>query len=891
MTETPSTVRVEQPIYGAQQLVVRAPYELRFKLSDIPGAKWSSPKKAWTYPVSAVTAASLADVVGPAAFEGSPHAQSLLEEGLRQIHSSASKIAAAADAGDLEPLPFPTTIPLWAHQLGMIRFAEPLRAVLWNVGMGAGKTAAAIQLIRLRKHAKTLVIAPLSVVPAWAKQASIHAPNAVTVVALNEGPTPVRALLALNAWQKGTPEKPVIVVTNYECGWSKHFQTAISQVKDGLDMMIADECCDKGTLISTPNGDKTIESLNIGDIVYGYDHETNKPTASAITHCFSRVTESPSFRFGTAKLTGEHPVWLEKSGYIPVKFVDDMDVITLRLHNENDRVSVVQETVHCHQVDREKRETEEVLQHQLLSEVANVATRSKEKSVHPRASGEVQNFDAKNEVESRMASETCSLFEQRQESISKLPKRGLSENSTPEASVFRVVEHDRREREWTDSSAKGLVGSVGRRVGNGVSNCNSINKNENGRSSYKLQSGFSEPIEESCDRSGWGNTQLKTTAMHRQEKRKRTENVGLDGSEDKERRGIKRTVYNIETNTSNYFANGLLVHNCHRLKAPGGKQSVAYSKISAEVPYKLGLSGTPLPNSPMDGYGIFRFLDPGIFGRSFVAFRTRYAKMGGFQGKQVIGYQNKDDFARRIAPFTYEVDRSVLDLPPSTHLERVFELNHEAMAIYKAVRDEFIASVDAGKVTVTNALTKLLRLSQIASGSVGLDLSIDDYDEEGGAKNREVREIHTQKQEILREILEEIDPKEPVVVFARFKNDLEQIRKAAQGLGGVAELSGSRNELAAWQTDGGPRVLAAQIQSGAEGIDLTRACYCVYFSKDYSRGRYLQSLARSDRPGQTRPVTYIHIIAEKTTDRLIMKALDKKGALIEEVLEEIRKWS
>jgi len=570
MTE-PATVRVEQPVYGAQQLVVRAPYELRYKLADIPGARWSGPKKAWTYPVSAVTAAALAEILGVEAFAGSTHAQSMLEEGLRQANSSASKVAAAADAGSLEPLPFPTTIPPWAHQLGMIRFAEPLRAVLWNVGMGAGKTAAAIHLIRLRKHAKTLVIAPLSVVPAWEKQVSIHAPNAMAVVVVNEGSTPVRALRALNAWKKATPEKPVIVVTNYECGWSKHFQSAISQVENGLDLIIADEC--------------------------------------------------------------------------------------------------------------------------------------------------------------------------------------------------------------------------------------------------------------------------------------------------------------------------------HRLKAPGGKQSVAYSKISAEIPYKLGLSGTPLPNSPMDGYGIFRFLDPGIFGRSFVAFRTRYAKMGGFQGKQVIGYQNKDDFARRIAPFTYEVDRSVLDLPPSTHLERVFELNPEAKAIYNAVKDEFIASVDAGKVTVTNALTKLLRLSQIASGSVGLDLSMDDYDEEGHARNREVREIHTQKQEILREILEEIDPKEPVVVFARFKNDLEQIRKAAKGLGGVAELSGSKNELADWQTKGGPRVLAAQIQSGAEGIDLTRACYCVYFSKDYSRGRYLQSLARSDRPGQTRPVTYIHIIAEKTTDRLIMKALEKKGAIIDEVLEEIRRWS
>lgn len=565
----PTTVRVEQPVYGAQQLVARAPYEFRFKLADIPGAKWSSPKKAWTYPVSPTTAVYLAGLLGEAAFQADAAAMALLNSGRSSHQVSASKVAASAKAGDLEPLPFEVVTQPWAHQLGMVRFTEPLPAALWNVGLGAGKSRATLDLIRLRKHAKTLIVAPLSVVPSWAEQVRRHAPGAVRIVTLNEGSTASRAKKAAEAWARGTPEMPSIVVTNYACAYTLVFLHAMSAAK--LDFMVCDEV--------------------------------------------------------------------------------------------------------------------------------------------------------------------------------------------------------------------------------------------------------------------------------------------------------------------------------HAIKAPQGKQSIALSRAAAGIPYRLGLSGTPLPNSPMDGYGVFRFLDPGVFGKSYVAFRTRFARMGGFQGKQVMGYQNIDEFSRRIAPFTYEVDRSVLDLPPFTHIERVFTLNPEAAAFYNELKNDLISTINEGVVTATNALTKLLRLSQVASGHVGMDIDPVDFDENGTAPERKITEIHTQKQQLLREVLEEIDPKEPVVIFTRFKYDMTQVRTACEGLGEVAELSGSVKELEKWQKPDGPRFLAVQIQSGAEGIDLTRSAYSVYFSKDFSRSRYIQSLARSHRPGQHKAVTYVHLIAENTVDRLIMKAMEKKGKLVDEVLDEIRKWS
>ena len=50
-----------------------------------------------------------------------------------------------------------------------------------------------------------------------------------------------------------------------------------------------------------------------------------------------------------------------------------------------------------------------------------------------------------------------------------------------------------------------------------------------------------------------------------------------------------------------------------------------------------------MPHGPMDIYAQFRFLDVRIFGPAFTAFRQKYAVMGGFQRKQITGFQNLEE--------------------------------------------------------------------------------------------------------------------------------------------------------------------------------------------------------------------------------------------------------
>ena len=68
---------------------------------------------------------------------------------------------------------------------------------------------------------------------------------------------------------------------------------------------------------------------------------------------------------------------------------------------------------------------------------------------------------------------------------------------------------------------------------------------------------------------------------------------------------------------------------CHKLKSHNGKASKWFAKLveKNQSALRIGLSGTPLSNSPLDAFGIFRALASGVFGRSWTKFRSRYAMM------------------------------------------------------------------------------------------------------------------------------------------------------------------------------------------------------------------------------------------------------------------------
>lgn len=318
----------------------------------------------------------------------------------------------------------------------------------------------------------------------------------------------------------------------------------------------------------------------------------------------------------------------------------------------------------------------------------------------------------------------------------------------------------------------------------------------------------------------------------------------------------------------------VILDEAHRIKAPGGKASLFFKRLRKVAAYRIALTGTPMPHGPMDIYAIFRFLDITIFGPSFSSFRAKYAVMGGYQRKQITGFQHLEELEALMARNTFRIGKEVLDLPPATHVTYYCELGPEARRVYKDLDDDFVAEYLNGLITAANALVKLTRLQQVANGVVKT---------ENGIEHR----IDDSKKKLLSDTLEDIGGDEPVVVFCRYHLDLDAVHEACKAVGLESlELSGRRDELARWQ-DGEGQVLAVQISAGGIGVDLTRARFSIYYSLSFSLGDYDQSLSRIHRPGQTRPVEHIHLVARNTVDVKIMRALEKRAEIIESILAEI----
>jgi hypothetical protein len=318
----------------------------------------------------------------------------------------------------------------------------------------------------------------------------------------------------------------------------------------------------------------------------------------------------------------------------------------------------------------------------------------------------------------------------------------------------------------------------------------------------------------------------------------------------------------------------------HRLKQHDGKAATFVAKLARQVPFILALSGTPLPHSPLDAFQQYRILDPGIFGNFFTRFKDRYAVAGGYRvnGKpvQIVGWKNLEDLHERMYRIAYRIEASdVLDLPQSLDIVRTCELEPKARAAYNQLAREFVADVENGRITATNALVKLLRLQQITSGDVTNDSGV-------------TVAVSNAKSELLENVLADMPENEPVVIFARFHADLDRIKAVCRKLGRtVSELSGRMHNLKEWET-GKTTVLAAQIATGGLGISLVRAHYCIFYSLGFNLAEFLQAKARVNRPGQHFPVRYIYLLAKRTVDAQVYSALARRQDVVESILAGVK---
>lgn len=314
----------------------------------------------------------------------------------------------------------------------------------------------------------------------------------------------------------------------------------------------------------------------------------------------------------------------------------------------------------------------------------------------------------------------------------------------------------------------------------------------------------------------------------------------------------------------------LVADECDMLSDPTGIISQYVYELGLRIPYRAGLTGTPTANAPWEAFGQCRFLEPGIFGSVWTRFKEQWLDYEEEPFPRINGLRDKDRFAERLSKVMYQVHRrDVLDLPPVTHEYRFCSLSDYAP--YNELREELYVEIAGIELDPDNALVKTLRLRELTSGFVRKPDGYTIWDEG--------------KYELLVELLSKIPKDEPVVVFCNFTPDLDRIKQAALATGRpFGELSGRRNDLNGQAYPEGVTCLAVQEQAGSRGVDFTKSAYAIAYSISYSGKQYEQMLARQDRPGQTRPVTFYHILTEGTIDQDIYDALRLKKNVSEHIL-------
>lgn len=339
-----------------------------------------------------------------------------------------------------------------------------------------------------------------------------------------------------------------------------------------------------------------------------------------------------------------------------------------------------------------------------------------------------------------------------------------------------------------------------------------------------------------------------------------------------------------------FDADMIIADESQRIKTHDAAQSKAMHQLGDQARYKLILSGTPVQNNAIDIYSQYRFLDPTVFGKNFYQFRNRYAIMGGFNRRQIVGYKDMDDLIRREHSIAFRITKEeAIDLPEQTFEVRHIQMDKKLADLYQRIKRDSYAEIETGgQITATTVLTKLLRLQQLAGGFLVTD---------DAAKPQLVS---TAKLEALSDIVQDyvVDGGKKLVIFARFVPEVKAIidlmkkvlpdRKKAVSIYGEIKKEDRGAIVQQFQTDPDTVVFVGQIDTAGTGVTLTAADTCVYYSKNFNYAAYEQSLSRIHRIGQRNTCTYIDLVMEKTVDEMINRALAKKEDIAKTVVDNWR---
>lgn len=343
------------------------------------------------------------------------------------------------------------------------------------------------------------------------------------------------------------------------------------------------------------------------------------------------------------------------------------------------------------------------------------------------------------------------------------------------------------------------------------------------------------------------------------------------------------SCWRLETEISKWSPDLIVCDESSKIKTPSASQSKALHRLGRQSKYNIILTGTPITGSPLDIFSQYKFLDDSIFGTSFYLFRNRYAILGGYQNRMIVGYRHLDELVEKVHSIAFRIKiEDAIDLPPFIDETRAITLEPKAQSLYRMLEQDCYAELANGEVTARNVLTQLLRLAQCTGGFIRDDIK------------GEAQQVSGAKLDALEDIIDTcLDEEKKVVVFARFVPEIEAIaamlKKKKIGYALIYGATTDRaDQVKKFQEDPEIKVFIGQLQTTGMGLTLTAANVAVFYSLDFSYASYEQSRARIHRIGQKQKCLYIHLVGKGTVDEKILNALKHKGDIAKIMVDDWR---
>ncbi len=332
--------------------------------------------------------------------------------------------------------------------------------------------------------------------------------------------------------------------------------------------------------------------------------------------------------------------------------------------------------------------------------------------------------------------------------------------------------------------------------------------------------------------------------------------------------------YRFERELLKEFAKDLdiiILDEAHNIKNPETKKSKAVRFISRYARYRWALTGTPLQNNLKELLSLYSFLFPETELKNSLSID----EVKDLIQPVMLRRLKKDVLSQLPEKLPPEIEK--LDMTPVQRQEYETILGKEKERL-QSIMEKYKKEKNFRLIMRQNMISTIQKLRQIC--------------------NFPSKSIESPKMDRLRDIvLELIKNDEKVVIFTNFvKEGLEKIVKNLKMYINPdfivvyhGKMSHEEKKKAVNDFQNNPKkyIFVGTISSAGEGLTLTKASYTVFFDLHWNPAKIWQAEDRIHRIGQERKVNIYNLIMKNTIEERILKKLEEKRVLIENVIDNM----